>query len=187
MRNAFIFTCAAILLLAFASPVMAENVKMKDNPKCKQWHSFNGEWTEEVEYRDSPTSAWKKGTLKYQSEWILGGSFAQIKGQDHKGASFINKYGYDAHLETHVGGGFDSHGGRWTIALGGWSGTNWSDNWTAFSPDGKVTFGRCTFEYNSDFTSQTGECQTFTDGKWWTDRKIKGTKVKQGRLTRNTS
>lgn len=116
--------------------------------------------------------------MRVQAECILDGSFAQIKGKDQVEVSFISTFGYDVHLETHVGGGFGSDGGRWTLTSGGWSGTTWSDNWTSSSPEGKVIFGRCTFEYNSDFTSDKGECQTFTDGKWWTDRKIKSTKVK---------
>jgi hypothetical protein len=33
MRNASVLICASIILLMFTAPVMAETVKMKDNPR----------------------------------------------------------------------------------------------------------------------------------------------------------
>ena len=52
-------------------------------------------------------------------------------------------------------------------------------NLTLPLPDKRaIVPGRCTIEYDPGFNSATGECQVFTDGTWWTDRKIKATKVK---------
>jgi len=174
MRKASIVIVVSILVLTFTVPVMAE--KMKDNPKCEQWHSLIGEWTSESEFRRGPTAAWEKSTGRYQIQWILEGSFLQVQGQASGGPSFVKIVGYDARLVTHVGSTFQSSGYRSIASSGGWSGTIWKDNWTAFLPDGKVVPGRCNYEYNLDFTSFMGECQVFTDGEWWTLSKTKDTK-----------
>ena len=58
MRKASIVIVVSILVLTFTVPVMAE--KMKDNPKCEQWHSLIGEWTSEGEFRRGPTMAWER-------------------------------------------------------------------------------------------------------------------------------
>jgi len=178
MKDAFVFICASILLFMLSGPAMAENVKMKDNPNCRQWHSVTGEWTMDGKSRLSRADDWKIGTEKSQIEWILDGSFVQIKGQDSDGVSSMKTMGYDARLATHVGAGFTSLGIRAVWTSGGWSGTTWTENLTIFLPDGKVFPLRCTVEHNLDYTSATGECQAFTDGKWWTALKGKSTKVK---------
>lgn len=176
MRKAPFIIIVSILVLTFTGSVMAE--KMKDNPKCEQWHSLVGEWTSESEFRRGPKVAWEKTTGTYQFGWILDGSFLQIRGRISGGASFIKTIGYDDRLATHIGSNYRSDGYRSIASSGGWNGTSWSANWTGFLPDGKVIPGRCTYEYNLEFTSLTGECQVFTDGEWWTTSKIKDTKVK---------
>jgi hypothetical protein len=178
MRTTLILVTALILLLAFTSSVMAQNVKMKDNPKCEQWHSVGGEWTGEGEFRTGPDEPWTKVTGKLQVDWILDGSFIQARGQNSFGVSFISTIGYDARLKTHVSSAFNSSGGRAMVTSGGWSGTTLTLNFTHFSPDGRVTPLRATLEYNSDFKSATARWESFTDGKWWTSEKGKQTKVK---------
>ena len=119
MKNAFVVVIMSIFLLAFSGPVMADSVKMKDNPKCKQWHSVIGQWSQDVEYRDSPGTEWTKRTARLHFEWILDGSFVQMKGQNSEGRSFLNTFGYDDRLGTEVGGGFQNKGFRWILNSGG--------------------------------------------------------------------
>jgi hypothetical protein len=171
MRNAFVSICAAILLIAFSSPVMAETVKMKDNSKCKQWHSWIGQWKWEGEDRETTEGVWQKRSLEVKREWILEGTVVKTSGRFSNGVSFVELTTYDPSLQTHIFSGFDSSGGHTEGTSGGWDGNSFTGNWTTTTPEGKVCPGRCTFNFSSDFTSLTMECQLFTDGKWWVSRK----------------
>ena len=155
---------------------MAENVKMKDNPKCKQWHSWIGEWKAEVEDRETPEGVWQKRSVEVKREWILEGTVVKTSGRSSNGVSFVELTTYDPTLQTHIFSGFDSSGGRHVGTSGGFDGKSFTGNWTKKTPDGKVRPGRCTLNFSSDFTSLTVECQLFTDGKWWISRKGKASK-----------
>ena len=176
MRKALVLICAAILLIAFSSPVMAEHVKMKDNPKSKGWHSMVGEWSADVEFRETASGAWQKGSAEVTLEWILEGTVVKTSGRNHKGVSFVDLTTYDPRLKTHIFSGFDSMGGHVVGTSGDWDGTSYTGNWTSTTPDGETIPGRCSFNFSSDFASAAIECQLFTEGKWWTNRKTKSSK-----------
>ena len=176
MTRASILTAVFCLGFAPLGAVMAQ--KMKENPNCKQWHSVIGTWTGEVEYRDSPTAQWKKGPRgTNRIEWVLDGAAIQMSGNDDK-TSRIGIFVYENRLDAHVGGGYSSDGSRFVLNAGNWDGLNWTGNWTSYPSSGKAFIGHCTFNYESDFTSATAECQQFTNGQWWTNRKVKVTKAK---------
>jgi hypothetical protein len=177
MRTAFVLICASILLLALAAPLMADGVKMKDNPKCKQWHSWMGEWKAEVEDRETPGGVWQKLSIEVKREWILEGTVVKTSGRNSNGVSFIELTTYDPKLQTHIFSGFDSNGGHIVGTSGGWDGMSFTGNWKRTTPEGAVLPGSCTFNFSSDFKSLTLECQLFTDGKWWVGRKGKATKI----------
>jgi hypothetical protein len=199
MKAGFFLVVSLLILTSMAS-LMAQ--RMKDNPESKNWDSLIGKWSGEFKARGSPNSDCKQISRKYQIEWILDGAFLQIRGLDSVEASslkrlvpwsisslaslfrdsdkvsFINIWGYDTHLATHVGQGFRSNSLRLDLDSGGWSGRTWRENWTLCLPEGKLILGNCSYDYSSDFTSAAVECQEFTDGMWWTAYKGKATKVK---------
>ena len=181
MRTAFVLICASLLLFAFTSPLMAENVKMKENPKCKNWNSMIGTWKIEEQRRLNPEEEWFNVSNQFKFEWILGGSFIQIafhEKTDVGELSGVEISGYDEGMSTHFSSFFSSDGSSGGVTSGDWDDTTYAVNWTTYNPDGTRIVGRCNWKQAPDFKSTTGICDRFTDGKWWTFRKAKGNKVK---------
>jgi hypothetical protein len=179
MKTAFVLICAAILLLTFATPVMAENVKMKDNPKCKNWDQLIGKWSWELEARESPTGPVERisGTEEY--EWMYDGMFIKRQVQRTNVAQgAIEIIAYDPILKTHVSAAFHKTGQRWLGNSGGWKQRTLVKNVTHYIPDGQVLPETCVLSYSSDFTSLMVECKRYSEGQWWVAFKGKGTKLK---------
>ena len=131
MRNPLVLVCMGMLLLAFTTALMADGVKMKDNPKCKNWHSIIGEWTFEVEYKTSPEGSWSKGSGSLRRSWDLAGTISKNEGPNYLGDSFAELNAYDARLQTHIFYGFTSSGDRWIGGSADWDGNAITGNWTA--------------------------------------------------------
>jgi len=58
-----------------------------------------------------------------------------------------------------------------------WSGTTLTVNFTNVTSERETQVMRNTWEYTSDFNTVTLTTERFSDGRWWTTRKVKGTKV----------
>jgi hypothetical protein len=174
-----ILSSLGVVVLLFCIPVLADGPKMKDNPACENWHKMIGEWSWEMESKESPTAEWKKDpTAKYHFEWIMDGAFLRIKTESSNGYLSIETMGYDPQSKNHFDSKYDNSGNRTILNFGGWDGNIWFGSATTFKPDGSSRTWQCTIIHNSDFTSSSSKCQTFTDGKWWDSAKGKANKVK---------
>jgi hypothetical protein len=148
-------------------------------PRFKNLEHLIGTWKGEEEIRLSPSAVWEKGKSEWEVRWLPGGYVAQTSGKMRIGgeeSSWIQVWGYDPSKDTVVSWYADSTGALGSVTSSGWEGNTFLSNWTDIGPDGFVVVGRCSWEHSSDFKSVTATCDQFTDGTWWTFRKMEGVK-----------
>ena len=176
MKNALIVVGVSILILACTGPATAQEIEL--SPELKNWEPVLGKWSYEVEFRESPTSEWKKGSLIW--EFRSGGFFVEIRktgelgGPKHSG---IEIFGYDPFKRTYVSSFFNSNGIRGGVTSMDWSGTTLNVNATIATAERETFPIRVSWEHSSDFKSVMATFETFTDGTWWISRKMQGSKV----------
>lgn len=177
MKDAFVLFVTSILFFACTGPTVAQEIEL--SPELKNWEPVLGKWSYEVELRESPTAAWKKGSqvLEIRS----GGFFLELRGTGEIGgqeSSWMEIAGYDPIQKSYISSFFVSDGMRGHVTSMDWSGTTLRVNFTRVTAERETQIGRVIWEHSSDFKSLSGAFELFTDGEWWTSRKIKGTKLK---------
>jgi hypothetical protein len=175
MKIAVVVFVVVFLLIATAGPATAQDRNAPD--QIQKWKPVIGKWQNEEEQRSSPTASWTKTSSEWEISWLPGGYAVEIHGNLPVGGGYVEFHGYDPQLKTLVGMGFTSNGVIWRVSSEGWHGTTLTDSWTDITPDGTNRIGRCTWEHSADFKTMKGTCDLFTDGQWWTWRKVSGTKV----------
>ena len=176
MRSVLIMGIVLILTIAFTCPVMAQEAPVPE--QIKKFEPIIGYWKNQEETRNSPTDSWVKSSSEWELKWAVEGHCVLIDGRTATGGSYMELYGYDPNLNTVIASSFNSEGGKSYCSSSGWDGTIYNFNVSSTAPDGSESIVRCAFVHSSDFKSQTGTCEMFTDGRWWVFRKVQGTKVK---------
>lgn len=148
--------------------------------RFKNMEHLIGTWKAEETIRESPAGAWEKGESEWEVRWLPGGYVAQTSGKMRilgQETSWIQVWGYDPSRDTVVSWYADSTGALGSVTSSGWDGTTFLSNWTDKAPDGLIVIGRCTWNHSDDFKSVAATCDQFTDGIWWTFRRVNGTKA----------
>ena len=177
MRSILSLGVLLIFIITFAGPIMAQETPIPE--QVKKWEPLIGHWRIENELRNSPTDSWEKVSADWEWKWALDGHCFQLEGNNSLGTRFVEFFGFDPQLNTIISSGFNTIGERWSVNSSGWDETVINVNVTVIVPDGTRTIiRRAAWIYSSDFKSFTATAEEFTDGKWWINRKVKGTKVK---------
>lgn len=176
MKRVYMVFGVLILLTCAESAIGQDN---KPALRFKNLEQLIGTWSGEEEIRESPEGAWEKGNSEWEVRWLPGGYVAQTSGKIRIGeeeSSWIQVWGYDPSKDTVVSWYADSTGALGSVTSSGWEGTTFLSNWTDIGPDGMTVVGRCFWKHSADFNSVAANCDQFTDGTWWTFRKVKGKK-----------
>ena len=176
MRNLVVVGVLLIFIITFAGPIMAQEAPIPD--QIKKFEPVIGLWKNQEEFRDSPMSSWEKSSSEWEYSWLLERHCVRVDGKTSTEGPYLEIMGFDPQLNTIIGYGFDTIGGKWSFTSAGWDGGVLNFNVTDSHPGRSDIIARCSFVFPSDFKSFTGTCEQFTDGKWWVLRKVKGTKVK---------
>ncbi len=176
MRSILTSGVLLILIITFTGPVMAQEAPIPD--QIKKFEPVVGHWKLELELRNRPADPWEKLSAEWEWKWALDGRCLLLEGHNSRGNSFVEFLGYDPQVNTVISSGFNIKGAKWSVKSSGWDGTVINVNVAATVPDGTRTLiRRSTWVYSPDFKSFTAIEEEFTDGKWWINRKVKGTKV----------
>ena len=93
MKDAFALVIMSILSFACTGPATTE---IELTPELKNWEPAIGKWSSEIETRDNPTDAWKKGSAIYEVH--SGRFFVGFSGTDEtegEERSLTERFGYD--------------------------------------------------------------------------------------------
>ena len=176
MKTSVLLVCLSVFLITCTRFAVGQD---EPTPRFKNLEHLIGTWKGEEEIRLSPKTPWKKGDSEWEVRWLPGEYAAETSGKMRirgEESSWIQVWGYDPSKDTVVSWYADSTGALGSVTSSGWNGTTFLSNWTDIGPDGLTVVGRCSWEHSSDFESVTATCDQFTDGTWWTFRRMKGVK-----------
>ena len=176
MRNIFLLIGLSVFLICTGSAIGQNS---EPTLRFENMEHLIGTWNGDEEIRQSPDGAWEKGKSEWEVRWLPGGYVAQTSGNMRiveEESSWIQFWGYDPSKDTVVSWYADSTGALGSVTSSGWEGATFLSNWTDIGPDGLIIVGRCSWKHSSDFKSVAATCDQFTDGTWWTFRRMKGVK-----------
>jgi hypothetical protein len=170
MRHALVVVGVVGVLCVGVAAQAQENLK-----KLADW---NGEWTFEVQGKDTKDGDPWTVEVKGQQHQIGNDFFVWTSSwttPEGKEMSDISDMGWDPAKKEYFQVGFRSDGGKGTsvIKFGEDSMTFDGTNTTA---TGETTRSRCTYTLPTD--KYEGKCETLTEGEWWQSSAEKGVRVK---------
>ena len=177
MKRIIFGVCVALLVSCIA--VQAQTSGPQPSPEHKKLEVWAGNWTIQGEGKDSPSGSTYKFDWTMQGRWLPGGFFLEVygslkypDGEDR----WLEILGYDPVKKTYVGYVFNYNGTSfiYTMTL---SDRTCFENGTSYSPDGKGTKWRQTWNFAPDLMSVTGKREIEKDGTWWTEFEAKGVKT----------
>jgi hypothetical protein len=175
VASRLVLLLSAFLVLSAA--VSAQTVT--PNPELKKWEPVIGKWVNQEELRTKPDGPWEKVSSEWEIRRMPGGFFLDTPGRmtwaNGKTVSWIEVVGYDAVKKSVFDAWFTSAGNIGT-ATWEWVGTTLRAQGTEVEPNGGQLTVRCSWLHSPDYRSVEGTCEQLSDGKWWVNRKVKGTR-----------
>jgi hypothetical protein len=167
----------SVAVLVFSVAVKAQTSVPQPGPEYKILDAWAGEWTIQVEVKDSPSGPAYKVDWTLKGQRILGGFCLQVhhtwraKGAVQNG---LEVTGYDPTKKacmTHVF--YDD--GSWINSTPTFINERTCiETGTENFPDGIVKKLRVTWEFSPDFMSLSVKEEDEKDGTWWTSMAGKG-------------
>jgi len=180
MRRVFMKRIAnviSVVVLVFTTTISAQTTAPQASPEYNILDAWAGEWTIQLEAKDSPTGPAYKVDWTLKGRRILGGYFLEVlhvwkaKGIEQNGVEIT---GYDPIKKicmTHVS--YDD--GNWIISTPTFiNDRTCIEIGTEYFPDGKVTKMRNTWNFSPDWMSLSFKEEDEKDGTWWTSMEGKG-------------
>lgn len=167
----------SLVMLALSAAALAQTAA--PNPELKKWEPVVGRWVNQEELRAKPDGPWEKVSSEWEIRWMPGGFFLDTPGRmtwaNGKTVSWIEVVGYDPVRKSVFDSWFSSAGNLGTMTWE-WVGTTLKAQGTDVEPSGAQLTVRCSWVHSADYRSVEGTCEQLTDGSWWVNRRVKGTK-----------